>query len=195
MATEGNPRLAALGPALADGLEGPAIADCSDVSRFGLRGRGSYDWLTAHGIAVPDRINLAAVDREGMLVLRLGQNDIAMSGNGSGAGGIAATVAAWNAAGGRKGYDGFRRDSWAHLVVSGAGAPDLMAELTDVDLREECLPRHAIAQTRVLNVDTIVARTDPAGFPGYELFFDLASRAYMVENLHHLARDFRIIGH
>lgn len=195
MATEGNTRLAALQPAVPDGLGGSMIVDCSEISRFGLRGRGSCDWLTAHGIAVPDRANLATLNREGMLVLRLGQNDIAMSGNSGGPGGIDATVAAWNAAVGRKGYDGFRRDSWAHVVITGIDAPQLMAELTDVDLREESLPPHAIAQTRVLNVDTIIARTDPAGVPGYELFFDLASRAYVFENLHHLAQGFRIVGH
>lgn len=195
MATEANPRLAALAPSIADGLEGAVIADCSEVSRFGLRGRGSFDWLTSHGAAVPERPNLATVDADGMLVLRLGQNDIALSGNSAGPTGVAATTAAWRAAEGRKGYDGFRGDSWAHLVISGPRAADLMAELTEVDLREESLPRNAIAQTRVLHVDTIIVRTDPAGVPGYELFFDLASRPYVLESLHHLAPGYRITGH
>lgn len=185
MASDDLPRLAALAPALPAASDGLLIADCTAVPRFGLRGKGSYDWLKSR-VAVPDRVNVAVVDANGMLVLRLGQNDIAISGNGEG---VDAIATAWRAAEGLKGYDGYRRDTWAHLVVSGPDATALMAELTDIDLRDTRLPRYAIAQTRMLHVDTIIVRTDPAGIPGYELFFDLASRAFVLENLRHMAHS------
>lgn len=185
MATEHLPRLAALAPALPAASDGLHIADCTAVARFGLRGKGSYDWLKSR-VGVPDRINIAALDPGGVLVLRLGQNDIAISGNCKG---VDAISAAWSAAEGARGHDAYRRDSWAHLVVSGPTATALMAELTDIDLRDTSLPRYAIAQTRLLHLDTIIVRTDPAGIPGYELFFDLASRAFVLENLHHTAHS------
>lgn len=142
MATEHLPRLAALAPALPIASGNLLIADCTDVSRFGLRGKGSCEWLKSNGIAVPDRVNVAAIDADGMLVLHLGQNDIAISGNGRGPSGVDAISAAWRDAEGAKGYDGFRRDTWAHLVVSGSDAAGLMAELTDVDLRDKNRPRY-----------------------------------------------------
>lgn len=185
MATEHLPRLAALAPALPAVSEGLDIADCTEIARFGLRGKGSYDWLKSR-IAVPDRVNVAAVDPDGMLVLRLGQNDIAISGNGNG---VDAISAAWRAADGARGHDGYRRDTWAHLMISGREATALMAELTDIDLRDKSMPRYAIAQTRLLHVDTIIVRTDPAGILGYELFFDLASRAFVLENLRHMVHS------
>lgn len=192
MATESALRLKALAAALSGAHRDAVIVDCSDVARFGLRGKGSFEWLKSQGIAVPDRVNLASVDADGILVLRLGQNDIAISGDGQG---VAATSAAWRIAEGVKGHDGFRRDTWAHLLISGPDATELMAELTEIDLRAQSLPRHAIAQTRLLHLDTIIVRTDPAGLPGYELFFDLASRAYVLESLHHLAPGYRIVDH
>lgn len=183
MAPENLPRLAALAPALPAASDGLHIADCSEIARFGLRGKGSHAWLKSR-IAVPDRVNVAAVDPDGMLVLRLGENDIAISGNG-----VDAISAAWRAAEGARGHDGYRRDTWAHLVVSGRDATALMAELTDIDLRDKSMPRYAIAQTRLLHVDTVIVRTDPAAVPGYELFFDLASRAFVLENLRQMVHS------
>lgn len=189
MAIQGTPRLAALAPVLASRPDQLVVVDCSGTSRFGLRGKGSFEWFMSQGVSVSGRINVATVDAGGMLTLRLGQNEIAISGNSQGATGVASIEAAWRMASGRNGYDGFRHDTWAHLLISGPDATEFMTELTDVDLREKSLPVHAIAQTRVLHVDTIIARTDPAGMPGYELFFDLASRAFMLESLHHLTPD------
>lgn len=194
MASEGNSRLAAFAPVSPDAFKGPVIIDCTSVSRFGLRGAASYEWFTAHGLAVPE-INRAVVDASGMVMFRLGRNDIAISGNGDGPMSVSAIAAAWSKAEGRKGYDAFRRDSWAHIVVSGPGATDLMAELTDVDLRDKSLPADAVAQTRLLHVDTIIVRTDAAGVPGYELFFDIASRAYVLEGIQHMARGYRFSTH
>lgn len=194
MASEGNSRLAAFAPASPEAFKGPVIIDCTGVSRFGLRGAGSHDWYTAHGFAVPE-INRAVIDASGMILFRLGRNDIAISGNSEGPTSVATTAAAWNKAEGRKGYDAYRRDGWAHIVVSGPAATDLMAELTDVDLRDKSLPVAAVAQTRLLHVDTIIVRTDVAGVPGYELFFDIASRAYILEGIQHIARGYRFSTH
>ena len=194
MATEGTSRLAALAPASPEAFKGPVIIDCTSVSRFGLRGTGSYDWLSVHGFPVPE-INHAVVNASGMLMFRLGRNDIAISGNSEGPLGVAATAEAWSKAEGRNGFDAYRRDSWAHIVVSGPAATELMAELTDVDLRDKSLPALTVAQTRLLHVDTIIVRTDLAGVPGYELFCDIASRAYVLEGIQHLARSYRFSTH
>jgi sarcosine oxidase subunit gamma len=190
MATEGTPRLAAFAPASSDAFKGQVIIDCTSVSRFGLRGTGAYEWLSSRGLPVPE-VNRAVVDAAGMLMLRLGRNDIAISGNSEGAMSVAVTAQAWQNADGRKGYDGFRRDGWAHIVISGPMANELMAELTEVDLRDRSLPVNAVAQTRVMHLDTIIVRTDLAGVPGYELFFDIASRPYILEGLHHIAHGYR----
>ena len=109
--------------------------------------------------------------------------------------GVAATAEAWSKAEGRNGFDAYRRDSWAHIVVSGPAATELMPELTDVDLRDKSLPELTVAQTRLLHVDTIIVRTDLAGVPGYELFCDIASRAYVLEGIQHLARGYRFSTH
>lgn len=185
----GTARLAALGLSPAKGA--PFIADCTLSPRFGLRAKGSADWFEGVAKRSLPAINRFTTDESGLTCLRLGMNDIILSGP---AALVAATEAAWEAsaaeANQRCGVNGYRQNTWAHLVISGPEARELMAELTEVDLRDSALPHGGIAQTRLLHVDTVILRSDLDDVPGYEIFFDIATKAFVLESLHHHANGY-----
>lgn len=158
-----------------------AIVDCTALPRFGLRGRGSCLWLKSQGFAVPDALNRAAVARDGTLMLRLGQDEALIAGAGNTT--VTDTEARWAAATGARGYDAFRRDGWAHLVIIGPGTSELMSEITEIDLRPSSMPVDQIAQTRALHLDAVIVRTDRFSGDAYEIFFDIASRDYAIHAL------------
>lgn len=166
------------------------IVDCTSLPRFGLRGPGSCEWLLAQGFAIPETVNRATLDDTGNLALRLGRNEAVISGFASGPSSVKGCETAWSGAADRQGYNGFRQDSWTHLLISGPRAADLMAEITETDLRIDAMPAGIISQTRALKIDAIIVRTDRLGTFGYELFFDIASRAYVCETLRGLAPDY-----
>ena len=184
-------RLAALGLSPAKGQ--PFVADCTGTARFGLRAKGSADWFEQGAGQILPPVNRFSRGEDGLICLRLGLNDITLSGP---ADRVAAAEAAWAArvaAGERCGVNGYRQDTWAHLVISGPEADILMAQLTEIDLRDTALPVGAIAQTRMLHVDTVILRSDFGATAGYELFFDIATKPFVLESLQHLAQGYRFV--
>lgn len=188
----GTARLKALGLTSANGAA--FIADCTLSPRFGLRAKGSADWFERVAGQILPEINRFTTDETGLTCLRLGVNDIILSGP---AAAVAKVETAWEAstaeASQRCGVNGYRQNTWAHLVISGPEAKRLMAQLTEIDLRDSALPVGAIAQTRLLHVDTVILRADLDGVPGYEIFFDIATKSFVLESLHHHAEGYRFV--
>ena len=172
----------------------PTVIDCTVLPRFGVRGRGSCLWLETQGFPVPDAVNVAKITDNGILVLRLGQDEAMISCSGAGKSIVNEIETRWAAATGAKGYDAFRRDGWAHLAIAGAGARELMSEITEIDLRPSSMPVGRISQSRALHMDAVIVRTDRFGEGGYELFFDIASRSYAMEALRGLEPDLAFLS-
>lgn len=188
MQTSVTARLDALG--LSHVKERAFVADCTGTARFGLRAKGSANWFEQGTGQILPPVNRFSRSQDGLICLRLGMNDITLSGP---ADRVAAAEAAWTAhvaTGERCGVNGYRQDTWAHLAISGPAADSLMAQLTEIDLREAALPVGAIAQTRMLHVDTVILRSDFGAMAGYELFFDIATKPFVLESLQHLAQGY-----
>lgn len=180
-------------PATGWSPQDPLIVDCTAVARFGLRGRGSCEWLLADGVGLPETVNRASIDANGILALRLGTNEAMLSGDADEGASLSAMQRRWAQAEGRKGYDGFRQDAWAHVMISGGQACDFMAEMCAVDFRDGAMPVGHIAQTRALHLDVVIVRSDRFGVSGYELFFDIASKAYVIDALAHIDGSYRLL--
>src|SRR5690625_868266 len=129
----------------------PAVIDCTTVPRFGLRGRGSCQWLQAAGLGIPEAVNRAVLEDNGDLLLRLGQNEAMVSGFASQS--ALDMQDRWNKGVAPKGYDAFRRDSWADILVTGPEARALMAEGTEVDRGAACMRVGGVGETRGVELD------------------------------------------
>ncbi len=167
------------------------LLDLTRRDRFGLKGRGASAWFTAQGVELPARVNTAVLaPARGADVMRLGQEDIVfLSRPGEKPGAPSALRALWQAdASGAKGFDSWRDEVWAWFHVYGDGVAELLAMTCPVDLRPDRFALGAIAQTRVAQLDCVVLRSDRAGAPGFDLFFDVASSAFVLESLVALGR-------
>ena len=171
----------------------PAIVDCTAPPRFGVRGRGGCRWLRSEGFPVP-AVNAADIMDDGTLVLRIGEEDTMIGGAAGESRVVSGAEARWAVAETPRGYDAFRRDGWAHLAIAGSGASELMAQITETDLRPSSLPAGRISQTRALHMDAVIVRTDRFGEGGYELFFDIASRVYAIGALRALEPQLAVLS-
>ncbi|MCX8995930.1 hypothetical protein NOF55_02315 [Rhizobiaceae bacterium BDR2-2] len=194
MLISGSRHFASLLPPSVSARQDSLIVDCTTVPRFGLRGPGGCEWLVSQGFDVPETVNRATLDENGVLALRLGRNEAVISGLQWGGHPLCEIGRRWSAAQGPKGYDGFRHDGWGHILVSGPEAPAFMTEIAEIDFRPAHMTTGCIAQTRALHLDVIIVRTDRFGTFGYELFLDIASMTYAVEVMTRLAAGYTFLA-
>jgi len=170
---------------------GPALRlyDLTACDRFGLKGRGSADWLARQGLTIPERVNTwRPSPAQALDVLRLGRDDlVVLSRPDATSGAPEALRTAWRAdAASPRGHDAWRDEVWAWFHLCGDGLADLMAMTCPVDLRPDVFATGDIVQSRVAQLDCVVARSDRAGTPGFDLFFDIASSAFVLASLKEL---------
>lgn len=151
---------------------GPVVlTDLTARRRFGLKGQGSAAWLAAQGVALP------AVNRigrhEGMLVLRLGREDIVVLAEDVPEA-LDRLTETWRSDAGPRGYSSWRDEGWAWMRLSGPQAEDAMASLCAVDLRVGRFGSDEIAQTRVGAVEAVTFRHGG----GFDMLFDIAASAF-----------------
>lgn len=152
------------------------LTDLSAKPRFGIKGPGTADWLTAQGLALPAINHIGTHD--GMRVLRLGTDDVLFLAEESAAS-LGRLTGRWREASGARGYSAWREEGWVWLRLSGADAGDLMARLCAVDLRPDRFAPDRIAQTRVASIEAVVT----ADRDGFDLLFDTALAAFFVRAL------------
>ena len=158
----------------ADGL---AVADRTPWPRFGIKGPGAADWLAGAGVALP--VPNRSMALPGMLVLRLGGNDVTILGDPAQPGPLADLRARWDAAAGPKGWSSWREEGWAWLHLSGPALPGVLARLCAVDLRPACFAPDAIAQTRFAHLDAVVICRDG----GAGVLFDITASAACLRDI------------
>ncbi len=90
--------------------DGLRITDRTAWLRFGLKGPVSADWLRGAGIVLPDPNRLA--EQAGLVVLRLGANDVTLLANEGVSEEIATLRDHWKAAAEPKGYSSWREEAW-----------------------------------------------------------------------------------
>jgi sarcosine oxidase subunit gamma len=147
-----------------------ALHDLSPRPRFGFKGAGSTSWLSSHNIPIP-AVNRTSTSA-GLRVLRLGREDMLLLAEGEGK--LEPLIAAWSAQTGPKGYSAWREEGWAWMRLTGNHVEEAMSRLCALDLRPKHFTRDQLAQTRVADLDAVVARVDG----GYDLFFDITMSAF-----------------
>ncbi len=147
------------------------LADLTGLPRMGLKGMGSADWLAGRGLALP-AVNRVS-HQDGLKILRLGREDILLTGEDN-PDGLRAIADAWHADPGPRGYWSWREEGWAWMRISGPGADAAMRRLCALDLRPGRLADDALAQTRVGHVEAVTLR----GAAGYDVLFDITVSAF-----------------
>ena len=149
------------------------IADKTHEPRFGLKGAGALAAFEAQSIETP-RINQHGPSGR-LQILRLGQNDIMALGPEDA---VSVLRDAWQQA--PSGYSSWREETWGWLRLTGEDAEQVLRRLTAFDLRPRSFGEGDIAQTRFAHQDGTIIRC--AG--GFDLFFDIASTAQVLSDVH-----------
>jgi sarcosine oxidase subunit gamma len=171
---------AASGTPLPDGAV--ALTDLTAAPRFGLKGAGSADWLTAKGVPLP-AVNRIASHR-GMRVLRLGTDDIVTLAEAPEPG-FAELVSAWHSDTAPKGYSSWREEGWAWMRLSGPWLAEAMSRLCALDLRPERFAADGIAQTRVARIEAVLFRSET----GFDVLFDITASAFFARAVAAIAKQ------
>jgi len=161
-------------PLLGD-RHGLRIMDRTSWARFGLKGQGSADWLQDAGIDLPAPNRMALLP--GMVVLRLGRNDIVVLSQDGTPDAVAALRQRWQDDPGPKGYSSWREEGWAWLHLGGPALDQTLARCCAVDLRLPLTDR--VAQTVFAHVDAVVIRRRD----GADILFDIAATGAVLTRL------------
>ena len=151
-----------------DGLN---ITDRTAWPRFGIKGPQSADFLLSIGIDLPNPNRLAV--RKGLVVMRLGRNDIVFLSDDGSADAIAALRDQWQNATGPKGYLSWREEAWAWLNLDGPALDQTLARCCAVDLRLSVHDVDLIAQTSFAHADAVVTRRNGS----VDVLFDISATA------------------
>ncbi|WP_068298590.1 hypothetical protein [Pararhodobacter sp. CCB-MM2] len=162
-------------PLIDPATPGDLFLDLSAQPRFGLRGPGTGDWLTARGLALPE-VNRTTTT-QGLRIARLGSDEVLVLPATSDATPLANLRRDWAQAECAKGFDAWRDEGWAWLRVTGLEA--VLPLLTAADTRDAAFPADGVLQTRALHMDVVMLRDGAS----VDLFFDVASSHYAADFL------------
>lgn len=161
-----------------------ALADLSVLPHWGLKGRGTMEWLAAQGLAIGADSNKAYPQSGGELAAKLAPSEIFLLDSLAGSGALINRLNdAWrwaeSAPRPQQGYPTPRQDSHAWFMLTGAKAPEMFAKICGVDLRPAHCPIGTIAQTSIAKMSGIIIRADLGGTLAYHLLADIASADYL----------------
>ena len=156
------------------------LADLSVLPRWGVKGRGSFDWLRREGAACPSGDSRAQRQPDGSLLARLSPAEaLILPSLPGGQAALAPAVEALPPEGRADCYPVPRRDSHCWFRLSGDDAPRVFAKLCAVDLAADRFADGMIAQTSVARLSAIVIRHDSVDVIAFFLLADSASAEYL----------------
>lgn len=157
-----------------------AIADLSPLPRVGFKGRDTPEWLRTQGVELPDAPNLARIQPDRGLVLRLSDDehvilsDLAVASNRP-----ADLAGAWRLEPGRLCYPMPRDETHCWFALTGGRAPEMLAKVCAVDLRAHKFDNGRIAQTSVARTNGVVVRSDLGETLCFYVLADSASAEFL----------------
>ncbi|MGH6954185.1 MAG: sarcosine oxidase [Alphaproteobacteria bacterium] len=164
----------------ADAARALALADLSPLPRSGFKGAGALAWLGQQGVRGLAADNMADLQDDGGLALRLAPTETLLLGDLHGRDSLLARLErAWSFEAAPGCYPAPRRESHFWFALAGAAAAAMFAKLCGVDLRPGSFANHRIAQTSIARMSSIVVRRDLGATLGYFLLGDSASAEFM----------------
>jgi len=147
------------------------------MPRFGVRGRGSADYLRGLGLSLPEKINMTSADQDGRWVARLGTTEYWVLG---------ATVDAdyLDVMRGLRDPDAGCYpvpcdEGRAWFVVRHPAKSPMMAKVCGVDLRPAAFPLGSLAQTSIARMNAVVIHHTLFKQEVFSIFCDVAAADYL----------------
>ena len=135
-----------------------ALIDLSTLPRTGFKGAGATTWATSQGVKIPERPNLALLQKDQGLVVRLSYHELLILSNIDP---LSTQIERLDSmAVGPQTYTLPRADSHCWLAVTGSQAAEMFSKVCGVDLRPHKFANKAVAQTSVAKASAIVVRHD-----------------------------------
>ena len=135
-----------------------ALIDLSTLPRTGFKGAGATTWATSQGVKIPERPNLALLQKDQSLVVRLSHQELLILSNIDP---LSTQIERLDMmAVGPQTYTLPRADSHCWLAVTGSQAAEMFSKVCGVDLRPHKFANNAVAQTSVAKASAIVVRHD-----------------------------------
>ena len=165
-----------------------SLSDLSGLTRLGIKGPGTCEWLSEQGLAIPDESNRALRQDDGALLARLADSEVLILCDlDQQSLHIERLIEAWQGAvnplATRRGFIVPRQDSHAWFRLTGRETAATLAKLCAVDLRASAFDQLQVAQTSVARLNAVVIRDDVADIPAFHLLADFASAGYCWECL------------
>jgi sarcosine oxidase subunit gamma len=124
-----------------------ALIDLSTLPRTGFKGAGATTWATSQGVKIPERPNLALLQKDQSLVVRLSYHELLILSNTDP---LSTQIERLDSmAVGPQTYTLPRADSHCWLAVTGSQAAEMFSKVCGVDLRPHKFANKAVAQTSV----------------------------------------------
>ncbi|MFT5360878.1 MAG: sarcosine oxidase subunit gamma, partial [Porticoccaceae bacterium] len=115
-------------------------------------------WATSQGVKIPERPNLALLQKDQGLVVRLSYHELLILSNTDP---LSTQIERLDSmAVGPQTYTLPRADSHCWLAVTGSQAAEMFSKVCGVDLRPHKFANNAVAQTSVAKASAIVVRHD-----------------------------------
>jgi len=160
------------------------VCDASCLPRFGVKGSGALQWLTAHKVMTPEQANGWRRDDSGAMVLRLGNSEFLIEDRPD------TQVCNSLKEDQQKRFGVYKVQRYdASLILSGSKVGALLSELCTLDLRETALADNGLVMTQMAGISVTVLRQTLNGEPVYRLWCDGTYGSYMWETLVELAQE------
>lgn len=161
----------------------PALADVSALLRCGLKGPGAQDWLSAHGVTVPEHANSWCPDTRGGLVARLGRSEFLVESAWNDAQAAEIAQALRDPAPGV--YPVLRQD--CALLVQGARTRELWLQTCNVNLFDIPAQNREVTLTAMVGVSVTILKQPLGNDVCYRIWCDGTFGAYLWETLLEIA--------
>ena len=160
------------------------LCDLSTLPRWGVTGRGATTWLEEAGFDVPESVNRAVRQADADVLARLSSDEYLLLAAGLLAGdAVPGDLPDTVSAASGPVYTLPRRDSHAWFAVSGQRAPELLATVCGVDLRDAAFRDGAVAQTSVARVSAVLLRADLGVTPCFFVLGSSTAAEYLWDSL------------
>jgi len=155
------------------------ICDLSALVRVGVKGPRAAEWLSSHGVQVPQQPNSWASTGGGGLIARLARTEFLIEDGFDGS--VAAGLASELKPGSPGVYPVPRQD--CALALTGKQVNELLVQTCNVDFSAADATARAVTLTQMVGVSITALRADIDALPCYRIWCDGTSGAYLWETL------------
>lgn len=167
------------------------LADLSTLPRTGFKGRAAPHWIPQQGGELPQAPNLALLQSDGSLLVRLSQEEFLVLSDLQLNADLGNQLQQnWTMKSTEGVYLLPRADSHSWFALTGLHAAETFSKICGVDLRSEKFASGSVAQTSLARVNAIIIRHQLGTTPCFYILSDVSSAEFLWTSLLDAALEF-----